>query len=69
MTNKFNLIKTVAVHRREGREIFVKRVAAVRTIGCEVVSAVPWGTSSRDIGLVPNILVFGKVFSLAVLKK
>lgn len=46
---------------KNGEQIFVKRVAAVRPEEYEVESLVSWGTSSGELGLVPQSAVLGTV--------
>jgi hypothetical protein len=50
------------------REMFVKKVTALRDGGCEVAGTVPWGTSSGDIGLVPGASVLGRVLFVTLKK-
>ncbi len=47
---------------KETSRVFVKRVAAVRGGDYIMESAVSWGSSSRDFGLVPERLVLGKLY-------
>lgn len=49
-------------HPKEMSGIFVKRVAEARGGAYRMESAVSWGSSSRDFGIVPQKCILGKIW-------
>lgn len=46
---------------RDPERVFVKRVAAICEGGCRMESAVSWGLSTADFGLVTEECIMGKI--------